>query len=85
MPAVKTLEAHLSNVTLQRDPSLTPGTITLVIGSSYQGVVTSPSTSPKHHKRGINRLTKSLGGISGSASCQSDTRTFVGANTPTVP
>jgi LCP family protein required for cell wall assembly len=85
MPAVKTLEAHLSNVTLQRDASLTPGTITLVIGSSYQGVVTSPSTSPKHHKRGINRLTKSLGGISGNASCKSDTRTFVGANTPTVP
>jgi LCP family protein required for cell wall assembly len=85
MPAVKTLEAHLSNVTLQRDPSLTPGTVTLVIGSSYQGVVTSPSISPKHHKRGIDRLTKSLGGISGNASCQSDTRTFVGANTPTVP
>lgn len=85
MPAVKTLEAHLSNVTLQQDPSLTPGTITLVIGSSYQGVATSPSTSPKHHKRGINRLTKSLGGISGNASCSSDTRTFVGANTPTVP
>jgi LCP family protein required for cell wall assembly len=85
MPAVKTLEAHLSNVTLHQDPSLTPGTITLVIGSSYQGVVTSPSTSPKHHKRGINHLTKSLGGISGNASCSSDTRTFVGANTPTVP
>ena len=85
MPAVKTLQAHLSNVTLQQDPTLPPGTITLVIGSSYAGVVTSPSTSPKHHKRGIGRLTKSLGGISGNASCSSDTRTFVGANTPTVP
>jgi LCP family protein required for cell wall assembly len=84
MPEVKTLQARLSNVTLQRDPSLTPGTITLIIGSSYQGL-TTPSTSPRHHKRGINRLTKSLGGISGNASCGSDTRTFVGANTPTVP
>lgn len=85
MPEVKTLEAHLSNVTLQRDASLTPGTITLVVGSSYNGVLTSPSTSPKHHKRGIDRLTKSLDGISGNASCKSDTSAFVGANSPTVP
>jgi LCP family protein required for cell wall assembly len=84
MPEVKTLQARLSNVTLQRDPGLTPGTITLIIGSSYQGL-TTPSTAPKHHKRGIDRLTKSLGGISGNASCSSDTGTFVGANTPTVP
>lgn len=84
MPAVKTLEARLSSVTLQKDPSLAPGTITLVIGSSYTGL-TSPSTSPKHHKRGIARLTKRLGGISGNASCKSDTSTFAGSNTPTVP
>jgi LCP family protein required for cell wall assembly len=84
MPEVKTLQARLSNVTLQRDPGLTPGTITLVIGSSYQGL-TTPSTAPKHHKHAIDRLTKSLGGISGNASCKSDTSTFVGANTPTVP
>lgn len=84
MPAVKTLEARLSNVTLQRDTSLTPGTITLVIGSSYQGL-TTPSTSARHHKRGIAHLAKTLGGISGNASCKSDTSTFVGSNTPTVP
>ena len=85
MPAVKTLKAQLSDVTVQLDSSLTPGTIELVIGSSYQGLLASPSTSAKHHEPGIDRLTKSNGGITGAASCHSDTSAFYGANSPTVP
>jgi LCP family protein required for cell wall assembly len=84
MPAVKTLQAQLSDATAQLDPSLTPGTIVLVIGSSYRGLLAAPSTSATH-KPGIADLTKSLGGISGNASCSSDTSAFVGANSPGVP
>jgi LCP family protein required for cell wall assembly len=85
MPAVKTLQSRLSNVTLQLDPSLTPGTIVLVIGSSYQGLLAAPSTSPTHHTPGVNHLRKSLGGITANASCKSDTNAFYGPNTPNVP
>ena len=82
MPAVKTLQQQLSDVTVQLVPSLTPGTVVLVIGSSYQGLLASPSTSHKHHRAGIGDLAKTYGGITGNASCSSDGAAFAGPDSP---
>ena len=83
MPAVKTLEQQLSDVTVQRDTSLTPGTIELVLGSSYQGLLASPSTATaQHHKPGVDSLAKSFGGITAAASCRSDGAAFAGPDSP---
>jgi LCP family protein required for cell wall assembly len=38
LAAVDTLKAELTGVTVQQDASLTPGTITLIIGSDYTGL-----------------------------------------------
>jgi LCP family protein required for cell wall assembly len=84
-PAVKTLKKQLSDVVVQQDSSLTPGTLVLIIGSSYQGLVASPSHSPKPSKPSVGNLAKSFNGITGNASCQSDTNAFYGPNSPGVP
>jgi LCP family protein required for cell wall assembly len=83
MPAVKTLQQQLSDVTVQLDTSLTPGTIELVLGSSYQGLLASPSTATAHHhKPGVDSLAKSFGGITAAASCRSDGAAFAGPDSP---
>jgi LCP family protein required for cell wall assembly len=86
-PAVKTLRHQLSNITVQQDSSLTPGTLVLIIGSSYQGLRTpsSPSASPKPSKTAVGNLARSFNGITGNASCRSDSAAFAGPNSPPVP
>jgi hypothetical protein len=88
-PAVETLEHQLSDVTVQQDPSLTAGTIDLVIGSSYQGLVASPSPSPTPSTASISSLARKLkadgDSLNGDASCRSDTSAFAGPNSPTLP
>ncbi len=86
-PAVKTLRHQLRKVTVEQDSSLTPGTLELIIGSSYQGLrtVPSPSASPKPKKPGVGSLARSFNGITGNASCSSDSAAFAGPNSPPVP
>src|SRR6266542_1427050 len=84
-PAVKTLKHQLSNVTVQQDSSLTPGTLVLIIGSSYQGLRTSTSPSPTPTKPAVGSLAKSFNGITGDARCSSDGAAFTGPNSPPVP
>ena len=84
-PAVKTLKHQLSNVIVQQDSSLTPGTLVLIIGSSYQGLRTSTSPSPTPTKPAVGSLAKSFNGITGNARCSSDGAAFTGPNSPPVP
>jgi LCP family protein required for cell wall assembly len=84
-PAVKTLKHQLSNVIVQQDSSLTPGTLVLIIGSSYQGLRTSTSPSPTPTKPAVGSLAKSFNGITGDARCSSDGAAFTGPNSPPVP
>lgn len=86
-PAVKTLRHELSNVIVQQDSSLTPGTLELIIGSDYQGLQTSPSpsASPSPSKSSVGSLAKNFNGITGNASCRSDRAAFAGPNSPPVP
>jgi LCP family protein required for cell wall assembly len=85
--AVKTLKHQLSNVTVEQDSSLTPGTLELIIGSVYQGLRTSPSPSAsrKPSKPAVGSLAKNFNGITGNASCSSDGAAFAGPNSPPVP
>jgi hypothetical protein len=81
------LRHQLSNVTVEQDSSLTPGTLELIIGAEYQGLRTSPapSTSPKPKKPVVGNLARNFNGITGDASCSSDGAAFVGPNSPPVP
>jgi LCP family protein required for cell wall assembly len=47
MPAVNTLKAELTGVTVQQDVSLTPGTIQLIIGSDYTGLTPQATAIPQ--------------------------------------
>jgi LCP family protein required for cell wall assembly len=86
-PAVKTLRHQLSNVTVEQDSSLTPGTLELIIGAEYQGLRISPtpSTSPKPKKPVVGNLARNFNGITGDASCSSDGAAFAGPNSPPAP
>jgi LCP family protein required for cell wall assembly len=80
IPAVNTLKAQLSNVKVEPDASLTPGTITLIVGSTYTGL---KSASAKHSTTGtpsISKLSAGDGAISGSAAVCSDKGAFTGPN-----
>jgi LCP family protein required for cell wall assembly len=88
-PAVDTLEHQLSDVTVQQDPSLTAGTIDLIIGSTYQGLLATPSPSSTPSTASIGSLVRKLkadgDSLNGDARCRSDASAFAGPNSPTVP
>jgi LCP family protein required for cell wall assembly len=46
LPAVNTLRAQIGHAKVVKDPALTPGSLTLIIGSSFTGLSSSPSPSP---------------------------------------
>jgi LCP family protein required for cell wall assembly len=89
MPMVNTLKAQLSSVQVQQVPGLSPGTIDLIIGSTFTGLngsspassspspgaSASPSSSAGH-------LSKSYGGINGSTNICSDSGAFTGPDNP---
>ena len=89
MPMVNTLKAQLSSVQVQQVPGLTPGTIDLIVGSTFTGLngsspgsgspspgaSASPSSSAGH-------LSKSYGGINGSTNICSDSGAFTGPDNP---
>ena len=81
LPAVNTLKAHLSNVQVTQDPTLTPGTVVLVLGSSFNGVTgqstTSPSTSPSSTPS-VAIAAAADGGLSGNSNICSDQAAFAG-------
>ena len=92
MPMVNTLKAQLSSVQVQQVPGLSPGTIDLIIGSSFTGVNgTSPasgspspgsSPSPSGSSSAGHLSKSSYGGINGSANICSDSGAFTGPDNP---
>ncbi len=80
VPAVNTLKTLLSNVQVQQDSSLTPGTVELILGSTFSAFnpPSSPSTSPSSKPTSIASLSASDGGISASTSICSDQSAFAG-------
>ena len=86
LPEVRTLQKQLASVTVRRDPSLAPGSIELILGSSFTALAPRPAAAshPTSHSSGpgVGALARSDGGITGSASCKSDTAAFTGPNSP---
>ena len=87
-PEVTTLARQLSSVTVRRDPSLAPGTIELILGTSFTALAPPPAASHQAAKRArpsaqaVGSLARSYGGTTGAASCKSDTAAFAGPNSP---
>jgi LCP family protein required for cell wall assembly len=83
LPAVNTLKAQLTSVIVRLDPSLPPGTINLIVGSSFTSLAADASASPSpSSSTSINNLSHQYGGIKGDAACKSDSGAFQGPNSP---
>jgi LCP family protein required for cell wall assembly len=82
-PEVKTLRQQIPGVRLQRVPGLQPGTLTLVLGTSFSGLKpTTPTPKPTPSGPSVGDLSKSYGGIHGNASCKADSHAFSGPLSP---
>jgi LCP family protein required for cell wall assembly len=85
MPAVNTLKAVLGSVQVQQVTGLTPGVITLIIGSSFQGLTSPASSGSSHSPRSPGQgqnLGASFGGINASTNICSDRSAFAGPDNP---
>jgi LCP family protein required for cell wall assembly len=65
LPAARTLKQQFSAVTLQLDPSLTPGTVQVVLGSTFTKLAAPGQTS-----QAVSGLSTSYGGITANVSCR---------------
>ena len=72
-PAAKTLKALVGHVTLLRDSSLTPGTVDLILGSSFTALKPVSAASPQAQVAG---LAKQYGGITGNMNVCNDSTAF---------
>jgi LCP family protein required for cell wall assembly len=82
LPAVDTLKAELPSDTqvLPPDPSLTPGTIVLIVGSEFSGL-SSPSASPSPSSSpspSIQSVTQTVGSLAGNSPICKDQAAFAG-------
>jgi LCP family protein required for cell wall assembly len=83
LPAARTLKTQLTSVTVRQDASLAPGTIVLVVGSSYRALAPKALTASAYSSgQSLTNLAASDGGIIGSASCTSDADAFAGPLSP---
>jgi LCP family protein required for cell wall assembly len=73
LPAARTLKRALSNVELLHDSSLTPGTVDLILGSTFTGLKALSAG-----KSGPGNLTQTYGGITGSTAICHDSSAFSG-------
>jgi LCP family protein required for cell wall assembly len=86
LPAARTLARLISNVTLQQDPSIAPGTVELILGSSFSGIKSSggSGTSGSSGSKGgttpdgIADLATQYGGITGNVNICGDSAAFAG-------
>jgi LytR cell envelope-related transcriptional attenuator len=81
MPAVNTLKAQLSNVQVVQDSSLTPGTITLIVGSSFSALNPQSSSSPSPSASStpsVSSVSTADGAISANTNICGDSSAFAG-------
>jgi len=76
--AARTLKARVSGAVLVKDPSLTGGTIDLIVGSSFTGV--RPPAPRAHKSSSVSNLAGVYGGITGNANVCHDSSAFTGPN-----
>ncbi len=77
LAAARALRAQIgSAVTLQQDPSLGAGALTLILGADFTALGPVPSATP--NPRAVKHVAKAYGGISGSANVCADQAAFAG-------
>ncbi len=81
LPAVRTLKAQLSSVTVQKDTSLTPGTVDLIVGSSFSGLASASSSSPAKAPS-VDNLSSTYGGVTANTNICKDQSAFAGPSSP---
>jgi LCP family protein required for cell wall assembly len=83
-PAVTTLKQQIPSATIRKIPGLAPGTLELIIGSSFTKLAAQPPPAPTHQAKtlSVGSLATKSGGITGGASCKSDAGAFSGPLSP---
>lgn len=87
LPAVNALKAQIPGVTTTQDPTLTPGTLELILGSDYSGLSSSGSSSSGpgagSSSGSASTVAASDGALKGNVGICSDQQAFAGPSTPT--
>jgi LCP family protein required for cell wall assembly len=81
LPAANTLKAQLSNVQVKHDRGLTPGTVTLIVGSSFSALNAQPSSAPSSSpssQPSISSVGQANGGITANTNICKDQAAFTG-------
>jgi LCP family protein required for cell wall assembly len=81
LPAANTLKAQLSNVQVKHDRALTPGTVTLIVGSSFSALNAQPSSAPSSSpssQPSISSVGQANGGITANTNICKDQAAFTG-------
>jgi len=81
LPAVATLRQQIPGAVVRKNPRLTAGTLELIVGSDFTGLAPR-SAHPPRPQQSPGSLAAAYGGISGGASCKSDTGAFAGPLSP---
>ncbi len=87
LAAADTLKKQLSPVTVRENPALAPGTVDLILGSSFtalapQGSASAGSGKATRPTPSVSSLAQSYNGITASTSCTGDQAAFQGPNSP---
>ncbi|HLX51804.1 MAG TPA: LCP family protein [Streptosporangiaceae bacterium] len=82
MAAVNTLKAQLTGAQVQLDRNLTPGTVYLILGSSFNGLNGSSSGGSHRNSPSTQNLSQTYGGINASTNICKDSSAFAGPDNP---
>ncbi len=86
LPEVNTLKAQLGSVVVQQDTALGPGSLSLILGSSFNGLGTAGAGAgaggAKAPAKTLGSLAKNYNGITGSTNICKDSAAFAGPDTP---
>jgi LCP family protein required for cell wall assembly len=83
LPAVNTLKSRLSHVQVAQNSALTPGTIDLIIGSSFTSFSATPTPAPSASSTpSVTALGQAAGGITADTNICSNQSAFVGPDSP---
>lgn len=83
MPQVNALKSALGPVAVQQNAALGTGSITLILGSSYNGLQgASGSATKKQSAKTLKNLAKNYDGITASTNICADSSAFSGPDTP---
>ena len=79
LPAARAVASQITDVKLRRDSSLSPGTVQLILGSSFAGLSSGgPTGATASPSAGTDNLASQYGGIRGNVGICSDNAAFAG-------